>query len=115
MTKHYHDDNGIIDYSPPEELVNQLIAELPESTSKEERQAQRGDFIEQAIEIVFDYHCSQLVKAPLPEGGTLQQVFNDYITKGYMPEDFLLCAWDLITQAQFPGAIKHELLVQDAR
>jgi hypothetical protein len=89
--------------------------ELHESTSKEERQAQRGDFIEQTIEIVFNYQCGQLIKAPLPDGGALQQVFNDYITKGYMPEDFLLCAWDLITQAQFPGAIKHELLVQNTR
>jgi len=111
--QHYYDDLGTLNYEPPEKMVVELWHLL--KGDERENPAQRSDFCETAIGLVYEHQCQGVGTQPsnwrneeeeTALGTILKRIFFDFIDKGYVPQEFLLVAWNVACTIQFEEATK---------
>lgn len=99
--RHYHDRHGNDLYLVPPALETEFYREFPNKAAEKRHLMDRGKWLSRASEIMYDYECSKLSGSKAePSTDILAQIFNDYISQGYLANDFILCVWDLVTKCQ---------------
>lgn len=98
----YHNERGEYQYLVPPALETEFYKEFPSNATPDQHIVARGKWLTRASEVVYDYLVDQLTpKKPRRDSGDiLYQIFTDYIFQGFMPEDFILAAWDLVSRCQ---------------
>jgi len=123
--KHYYNDDGILDYVPPDEIIFLLLKFTPKKDGNGEsthcmRQHVRSLVIESASELVYEYDihksfsglggCKSLEewkeeKESSPLQTVLKQLLFDFIGQGYLYNEFMLAAWAAICNVQMEYAL----------
>ena len=92
--KHFYDDCGSVQYTPPQELGKDIMGRTPKANPPVQIYA----IMNLAADIV-------LVPVPAadypqtPREKILREIYKDFVDRGFLPNDFLLVAWHLAIEA----------------
>lgn len=100
--KHYHTNQGYDDYRVPPALETEFYQEFPNKATQNQHLLDRGKWLSRASEVMYDHELSKLHSPYKAESleDIIYQIFKDYLEENYLPADFILVVWDLVTKCQ---------------